>query len=51
MAIKCIHCGEPDDRDSGPMISVCTKCLNKPRPPEPYIEKNGLLVPNPERKG
>lgn len=46
---KCLECGEMYHRDSGPMITVCTPCLMKPRPPDRFIEQGRILVPNPER--
>lgn len=45
---KCGICGEIYDASTGgPMILKCGECFNKPAPPPSYIEKNGLLVPNP----
>lgn len=44
----CDVCGEPFDREFGPMIVVCTPCLNKPAPPDAFVEQRGLFVPNQE---
>lgn len=44
---KCLDCGKEYHRDSGPMVCVCTECLQKPSPPESFIKQNGLFVPNP----
>lgn len=43
---RCVQCGQPYDRDGGPMIPVCSECLNKPAPSPAFVEKNGLLIPN-----
>ena len=43
--MRCGTCGEEYERDSGPMICVCTPCLNRPRPPEPFVQVGGIMVP------
>lgn len=43
---KCLDCGKEYHRDSGPMICVCTECLQKPSPPPAWVERNGLMVPS-----
>jgi len=46
----CGQCKQEFERSSGPMVVVCTPCLNKPKPPPDFIEKNGLWIPNPEAR-
>jgi hypothetical protein len=46
--VRCIDCGEIyDAKGGGPMVNYCGDCFNKPAPPPAYVERNGLLIPNP----
>jgi predicted amidophosphoribosyltransferase len=34
------------------MMAECDDCINNaPKPPPSFVEKNGLLVPNPDLRG
>lgn len=44
--MKCGTCGEEYERNNGPMIQVCTPCLNKPPKPDSYVKLGNLWVPN-----
>lgn len=46
--VECINCRENFDIGAGYiLLHICPECLRKPPKPEPFIERNGLLVPNP----
>ncbi len=44
----CINCNKEYERKTGILIPVCQDCIDKPKEEyrEPYISKNGLLIPN-----
>lgn len=43
--MKCNICRQQYERNSGPMIVVCTSCLNKPKEPDKYIKSGSLFLP------
>lgn len=49
--VDCVTCKKPFDIGSGYiLLHVCPSCLAKPPRQVPYIERSGLLVPNPDAK-
>ncbi len=47
--VDCQDCGRPFDIGGGYILMhVCPDCLAKPARPPAYVERNGLLVPNPD---
>ncbi len=49
--VKCINhdCRKEFDISGGYiLLHICPDCLKKPKPPEPYVMRAGLLLPNPE---
>ena len=47
---RCMTCGKeyPKRKGGDILMSWCDECRAKPKPPDTYIRKNGLLIPNPE---
>lgn len=49
--VPCIDCGKDFDIGRGYILMhCCPECMAKPAPPPAYIERNGLLVPNPDAR-
>ena len=47
--VKCLDCREEFDISGGYILMhVCPDCLKKPKPPEAYIMRCGILIPNSE---
>lgn len=48
----CGDCKKPYDRQGGIMINICQECIDRPKvkEPEPYVNRNGLFIVNPETK-
>jgi hypothetical protein len=45
----CNICRRPFERDAGPLIPTCTPCMERRAiTRQPHIERNGLLIPNPD---
>lgn len=49
---KCFGCGKdfPDRPGGDILLPRCDECKAKPKPPDSYVLKAGVLIPNPERE-